>query len=170
MSPSAIETLADRLDVIDVCTRLHWCVDHRDWDGLDDLLDEQVSFPTPVELARPDFDPVDYYRGRSEIKAAYPGLLAGLITQHVITGHQVELEGDHAVCHAHAINVHVAEADPKHVMVHGNEYRFELNRKASGWRIHARQTRIRWRFGDEKHYDVDRRMQTWAAVVPATQS
>lgn len=162
MSQSAIDTVADRLDVVEVCTRLHWCVDHRDWDGLDDLLDEQISFPTPAELARPDFDPADYYRSRSEIKAAYPGLLAGVLTQHLITGHQVEIDGDRAVCRAHAVNVHIPEHDPKHVVAHGNEYRFDLIRRESGWRIHARQTWIRWRSGDETHYDVDRRTHSWA--------
>jgi hypothetical protein len=34
-------------------------VDHRDWDALDDLLDEQVSFPTPEGLAKLGFDPAN---------------------------------------------------------------------------------------------------------------
>jgi 3-phenylpropionate/cinnamic acid dioxygenase small subunit len=157
---------ADRLDVIDVCTRLHWCVDHRDWDALDELLDERVSFPTPVESQRPDFDPSHYVRNRSEVKASYPELLAGLTTQHLITGHRVELDGDRAVCHAHSVNVHVPEADPTRLVLHGNEYRFELRRTESGWRIVARQTRIVWRNGDESDYDVDVRLRRWAADLP----
>ena len=163
--------MADRLEIIEVCTRLHWCVDHRDWDGLDDLLADRVSFPTPAELAAPDFDPGRYRRSRAEVKEAYPRLLAGLITQHLIAGHQVELDGDRAVCRAHSINVHLPETDrgagdkSGGLVLHGNEYRFELVRTPIGWRIDGRQTWIRWRWGDEAHYDVDRRLFEWSGQV-----
>ena len=157
--------LADRLEIIEVCTRLHWCVDHRDWDGLDDLLADQVSFPTPAELSAPGFDPARYRRSRAEVKAAYPGLLAGLVTQHLIAGHQVELGGDRAVCRAHSINVHLPEGAGGDPVLHGNDYRFELARTAAGWRIDGRQTWIRWRWGDEAHYDVDRRLLEWSGQV-----
>jgi hypothetical protein len=161
-----LREVADRLEIIEVCTRLHWCVDHRDWDGLDDLLADQVSFPTPSELATPGFDPKRYRRSRAEVKAAYPGLLAGLITQHLIAGHQVELDGDRAVCRAHSINVHLPEESANGTLIlHGNEYRFELARTASGWRIDGRQTWIRWRSGDEAHYDVDQRLLEWSGQV-----
>lgn len=161
-----LREVADRLEIIEVCTRLHWCVDHRDWDGLDDLLADQVSFPTPAELATPDFDPARFRRSRAEVKAAYPGLLAGLVTQHLIAGHQVELDGDRAVCRAHAINVHLPEdAQNPELVLHGNEYRFELVRTITGWRIDGRQTWIRWRWGDEAHYDVDQRLREWSGRV-----
>jgi hypothetical protein len=161
-----LQEVSDRLEIIEVCTRLHWCVDHRDWDGLDDLLADQVSFPTPAEAAEPGFDPARYRRSRAEVKAAYPGLLAGLITQHLIAGHQVELDGDRAVCRAHSVNVHLPE-DAQHpeLVLHGNEYRFELARTRDGWRIDGRQTWIRWRWGDEAHYDVDRRLLEWSGQV-----
>jgi SnoaL-like domain len=170
-----LQELADRLEIIEVCTRLHWCVDHRDWDGLDDLLADHVSFPTPAEMTAPDFDPARYRRSRAEVKAAYPGLLSGLITQHLIAGHQVELDGDRAVCRAHAINVHLPDGGDGGdsgdsgkggaLVLHGNEYRFELARTAAGWRIDGRQTWIRWRWGDEAHYDVDRRLLEWSGQV-----
>jgi SnoaL-like domain len=161
-----LQEVSDRLEIIEVCTRLHWCVDHRDWDGLDDLLADQVSFPTPAEAAEPGFDPARYRRSRAEVKAAYPGLLAGLITQHLIAGHQVELDGDRAVCRAHSVNVHLPEhAQHPELVLHGNEYRFELARTRDGWRIDGRQTWIRWRWGDEAHYDVDRRLLEWSGQV-----
>jgi hypothetical protein len=174
-STATLRALADRLDVIEVCTRLHWCVDHRDWDGLDDLLADYVSFPTPAELAAPAFDPARFLRSRAEVKAAYPGLLGGLVTQHLIAGHQVELDGDRATCRAHAINVHQPEGDPGGpVILHGNEYRFVLERTRGhahgGWRISARQTWILWRSGDERHYDVDSRMRDWASRVRPAQA
>ena len=167
-----LQELADRLEIIEVCTRLHWCVDHRDWDGLDDLLADHVSFPTPAEMTAPGFDPARYRRSRAEVKAAYPGLLSGLITQHLLAGHQVELDGDRAVCRAHAINAHLPDGGEGGdsgkggaLVLHGNEYRFELARTAAGWRIDGRQTWIRWRWGDEARYDVDQRMREWSGQV-----
>jgi hypothetical protein len=50
-------------------------------------------------------------------------------------------------------------------VLHGNEYRFELARTAGGWRIDGRQTWIRWRWGDEAHYDVDGRLLEWSGRV-----
>jgi hypothetical protein len=161
-----LRALADRLDIIAVCTRYHWCVDHRDWGGLGDLLADYVSFPTPAEMSAPGFDPADYRRSRADITAAYPGLLGGVVTQHLVAGHQVELDGDRAVCLAHAINVHQPADQPGgQVVMHGNEYRFELERGGAGWRICARQQWIRWRAGDEAHYDVDARTRDWAGRV-----
>jgi hypothetical protein len=127
-----VQALADRLEIIEVCTRLHWCVDHR---------------------------------SRAEVKAAYPGLLSGLITQHLIAGHQVELDGDRAICRAHSINVHLpedGEGSPGRdsgrsgkdggLVLHGNEYRFELARTAVGWRIDGRQTWIRCPLKDQHQH------------------
>lgn len=157
--------LADRLDIIDVCTRWHWYVDHREWDAIAGLLDAEVSFPTPSESASPDFRPENYLRRREEIIAAYPALLAGLVTQHLIAGHQVSLDGDRAVCLAHSVNVHVPEHDAEGIVVHGNDYRFELRRAFDGWRVTGRQTSIRWRYGDEAHYAVDARMGAWSERI-----
>jgi hypothetical protein len=93
--------------------------------------------------------------------------LAGLLTQHVIAGHQVQLDGDRSVCRAHAINVHVPEAGLSQVISPGNEYRFELRRTESGWRICSRQRWIRWRSGNETDYDVDSRLGEWSQQVVA---
>jgi hypothetical protein len=42
--------------------------------------------------------------------------------------------------------------------------------RSRGWRISARQTWIRWRWGDETRYDVDRRLlQRADDVRPAEQ-
>lgn len=160
------EELSDRMEIVDVCTRLHWYVDHREWDHLDGVLAERVSFPTPAESEVDGFEASAYIRTREDIKAAYPVLLAGLVTQHLIAGHQVDLDGDQGVCRAHSINIHVPEDGPPNTIVaHGNEYRFELERTAEGWRICGRRTWIRWRSGDEAWHDVDGKMETWARSV-----
>jgi hypothetical protein len=160
---SSVHEVRDRLDIIEVCTRMHWIVDHKDWDALDTVLSERVSFPTFAEQEAPDFDPALHLRARDDIKAAYPALLGGLTTQHLIAGHQVELAGDRAVCRAHSINVHLAGGA---VLTHGNEYRFDLERTAVGWRICGRRTWIRWTIGDESIHDAPGKMEASVGGVP----
>jgi hypothetical protein len=169
------QQVTDRLDVTEVCTRLHWLVDHRRWDRLDEVLDDQVSMPTIEEQSsEPEFDPTKYVRSLDEIKEMYPRLLDGLTTQHLIAGHQVTLDGDRAVCLAHSINVHVSdggsEVGGQEVVTHGNEYRFELVRTDRGWRICGRQTWITWSAGDKEIHDVRRKQSEWVGALHANRA
>jgi hypothetical protein len=185
--------IADRLEIIEVCTRTHWCYDHQDWDGLDFLFADAVSMPTLAQADSPGFDLGTYLDGylfsREELKRALSSVQAGLITQHLIAGHQVTVEGDTAICLAHSVNVHLASglvpgvasvaggsgsgesgsgasgsgaSDSGHGLVaHGNDYRFDLLRTADGWRIRGWVPRIRWGYGDEASYDADARQAAW---------
>jgi hypothetical protein len=107
-----LDAIADRLEIIEVCTRTHWCYDHQDWDGLDFLFADAVSMPTLAQAGSTGFDLDTYLDGylfsREELKRALSSVQAGLITQHLIAGHQVALEGDTAVCLAHSVNIHLA--------------------------------------------------------------
>ena len=172
-------TIADRLEIIEVCTRTHWCVDHEDWDGLDALFADPVSMPTLAEAGSPGFDVGSYLDGylfsRAELKRAIRSVRTGLITQHLIAGHQVTLDGDTAVCLAHSVNIHLPSSaaasvpasvsgppDPGGGLVaHGNDYRFDLQRTADGWRIRGWVPRIRWSYGDETSYDAVGRQAAW---------
>jgi hypothetical protein len=171
--------IADRLEIIEVCTRVHWCYDHRDWNGLDSLFADTVSMPTLAQAGSAGFDLDGYLDGylysREELKRALSSVAAGLITQHLITGHQVTLGGDAAVCAAHSVNVHLASqlasglgstAGPssgsgRGLVAHGNDYRFDLLRTADGWRIRGWVPRIRWGYGDEASYDANARQAAW---------
>jgi hypothetical protein len=180
--------IADRLEIIEVCTRTHWCYDHQDWDGLDFLFADAVSMPTLAQADSPGFDLETYLDGylfsREELKRALSSVRAGLITQHLVAGHQVTVEGGTAVCLAHSVNIHlasglasgVASADGASdsgapgsgapgsghgLVAHGNDYRFDLLRTADGWRIRGWVPRIRWGYGDEASYDADARQAAW---------
>jgi hypothetical protein len=175
--------IADRLEIIEVCTRVHWCYDHQDWDGLDFLFADSVSMPTLAQAGSAGFDLSSYLDGylfsREELKLALSSVRARLITQHLIAGHQVTLEGDAAVCVAHSVNVHLASrlasgaasvagasesgaSESGHGLVaHGNDYRFDLVRTADGWRIRGWVPRIRWGYGDEASYDANARQAAW---------
>jgi hypothetical protein len=165
--------IADRLEIIEVCTRVHWCYDHQDWDGLDSLFADAVSMPTLAQAGAPGFDLDRYLDGylfsREELKQALSTVAAGLITQHLIAGHQATLAGDTAVCLAHSVNIHLASRasgsgaseSGRGLVAHGNDYRFDLLRTADGWRIRGWVPRIRWGYGDDASYDADARQAAW---------
>ena len=187
-----LRAIADRLEIIEVCTRVHWCYDHQDWDALDALFGDPVSMPTLAQAGEPGFDPgryLDHYLfTRAELKRALGSVRNGLVTQHLIAGHQVTLDRDRAVCLAHSINIHLpsrAEAgsassgtapdgglvgDPGGGLVggpggglvaHGNDYRFDLVRTDDGWRIRGWVPRIRWDYGDHGGYDAAAKQAAW---------
>ena len=158
--------VADKLKIIEVCTRVHWCYDHQQWDGLDALFDGTVSMPTLAQAASPGFDAERYLDEflftRDELKRALGAVREGLTTQHLIAGHQVTLNGDRAVCLAHSVNIHLPLSGTGGGLVaHGNDYRFDLLRAAEGWRIRGWVPRIRWSHGDEASYDATAAQAAW---------
>ncbi|MGD0700883.1 MAG: nuclear transport factor 2 family protein [Trebonia sp.] len=161
--------VADKLEIIEVCTRVHWCYDHQQWDGLDALFDDTVSMPTLAQAASPGFAVEryldDYLFTRDELKRALGSVRQGLTTQHLIAGHQVTLDGDRAACLAHSVNIHLPSATASghggNLVAHGNDYRFDLLRTAGGWRIRGWIPRIRWSYGDEASYDATAKQAAW---------
>lgn len=164
---AALTAVADKLEIIEVCTRVHWCYDHEDWDGLDSLFAGTVSMPTLAQVADPGFDADSYLSHylftHEEVKRALSSVKQGLITQHLITGHQVTLHGNKAVCRAHSVNVHMQAQDQASgdLILHGNEYRFDLAHTADGWRIRGWIPQVRWARGDDRSYDVAAKQAAW---------
>jgi hypothetical protein len=157
-----LAAVADKLEITEVCTRVHWSYDHEDWDALDGLFAGTVSMPTLAQASEPGFD-VDGYLSRflfhrEELKRALRTVKTGLVTQHLVAGHHVSLGANKAVCRAHSINVHLTEAG---IVQHGNEYRFDLIRTAEGWRIRGWIPWLRWSHGDSSGYDVAARQAAW---------
>jgi hypothetical protein len=158
-----LAVISDKLEIIEVCTRVHWCYDHQQWDGLDALFSDVVAMPTLAQAASAGFDVGryldEYLFSRDELKRALSSVKDGLITQHLIAGHQITLDGDRAVCLAHSINVHLASG--RDLVAHGNDYRFDLVRTGGGWRIRGWVPRIRWSHGDEASYDAGAKQAAW---------
>jgi hypothetical protein len=161
-SLAGLAAVADKLEIIEVCTRVHWSYDHEDWDALDGLFAATVSMPTLAQASEHGFDPEGYLSHylftREDVKRALRAVKTGLVTQHLIAGHQVTLHGNRAVCLAHSINVHLPDGD---TVLHGNEYRFDLTRTAEGWRIRGWVPRIRWSHGDGSSYNAAARQAAW---------
>jgi hypothetical protein len=158
------EDAADKLEIIELCTVKHWIYDHDAWSEYDEVFADVVSFPGAAAV---DSDSDSYLQShliaRDELKTALQGFKAGLITQHLITGHRVQIDGDTAVCRAHSINVHLpaANAEDDALLAKGNDYRFDCIRTDSGWRIRGFIATTRWTWGNTESHDANTKMRTW---------
>ncbi|MFC4907359.1 nuclear transport factor 2 family protein [Actinomadura gamaensis] len=137
---------ADRLDVADICTRMGWHADRREWDLLQGLFADRVILDyTSLNGGEPaDLTP-------AQIVGGWRGVLGGFdATQHLIAGHLVTVEGDTAVCTANFQAVHrLANPHGSPLWTLGGTYRFGLVRTADGWRINALTMTATWADGNQ---------------------
>lgn len=136
-----------RTAIVDVTTRMAWLADRRDWDALVGVFAEQVQLDytsltggKPAKLAPAD------------IVAGWRRGLDGLdATQHLISNHLVDIDGDRAVATAQFQATHVLanpHGDP--VWTLGGHYRFGLARGGDGWRIDALTMTVTWATGNQQ--------------------
>ncbi|WP_375476332.1 nuclear transport factor 2 family protein [uncultured Jatrophihabitans sp.] len=162
-----LRELADRIEIVDLCQRPHWAYDHDSWDDLDEVFTDPLSMPTLAQASEPGFDPSDYLGRflvtRDEVKAGMKMFKTGLLTQHLVAGHHVDLRGDAAVCRAHSVNIHFPadRVTDETLLAHGNEYRFDCIRTPVGWRIRGWVPMLRWSYGNETSHDVAAKQQGW---------
>lgn len=158
------EEAADKLEIIELCTVKHWIYDHDNWPEYDDVFTDPVAFAGAATVD-PDSDSYlsDHLITREELKLALQGFKAGLTTQHLITGHRVQIDGDTAVCRAHSINVHLPTGTAMNdaVLAKGNDYRFDCIRTVAGWRIRGFIGTTRWTWGNPESHNADAKMRAW---------
>jgi len=96
MPEDPVQQLADRLDVVETCTRMAWLADRRDWAALVELFTDDVDLDyTSLTGGEPARLP------RRQVVDAWAAALGGLAaTQHLVAGHLVTLDGDSAACTA----------------------------------------------------------------------
>ena len=138
----AIQTLADRLAIIEATMRMAWHADRREWDQLEVLLDySSLNGGEPATLPR------------AQIIGSWASVLGALdATQHLVSNHLVAIDGDTAVCTAAFQATHV-RCNPHGgpVWTLGGHYRFELARTAAGgWRITGVEMIADWASGNQR--------------------
>ena len=142
-----MSSVEERTAIVDVTTRMAWLADRRDWDALAGVFAEQVQLDytsltggEPATLAAAD------------IVAGWRRGLGGLdATQHLVSNHLVDIEGDRAVATAQFQATHVLanpHGDP--VWTLGGRYRFGLVRGGDGWRIDAVTMTVTWATGNQQ--------------------
>ena len=68
---------------------------------------------------------------------------------HLITGHVISLDGDHATCTANMQGVHVfANASGGPMWTVGGRHDYRLKRTADGWRIAGWTFTLQWAAGN----------------------
>ncbi|MFD4138596.1 MULTISPECIES: nuclear transport factor 2 family protein [unclassified Streptomyces] len=140
--------LRDRLDITEVCTRMCWHTDKREWDSLrssvfaEKVLVDYTSLNggESAEMAADD------------LIEAWRALLSHLTsTQHLLTNHLVRVSGDTAVAMADFLATHLlpgALGGPLWTL--GGHYRFTLRRTPSGWRIDGLTMTADWADGNRQ--------------------
>lgn len=80
----------DDKDIRTTLTRMAWCEDRHDWGGLDQVLDDAV------ETEYVSFGSGSVVLSRAEFVANWRGGLEGTASQHILTGIDVDVDGDTA--------------------------------------------------------------------------
>ncbi|MGC0330326.1 ketosteroid isomerase-like protein [Streptomyces sp. SAI-170] len=142
-----MSSVADRLDVIDTCTRMAWHTDSRDWEKLGETFADEIRLDyTSLNGGEP------FTIARKDLVAAWSGLLGAFTaTQHILSNFLAEVSGDTAVVTAMFQATHRMPSD------HGGplwtlagKYRFGLTRTPSGWQIDDVVMTVLWADGNQQ--------------------
>lgn len=133
--------LLDEQRIVDVAVRYCWALDTRNWAGLDTVFAPDAT----AKLASRSV-----LEGLDAIVRRCTAVLSPLdASQHLVSTHQVHLDGDRAThrCNLHAQHVRAAaEGGPNYVV--GGRYEDDLVRTAEGWRIRHRRLVVLWTEGN----------------------
>ncbi|MGV9771592.1 nuclear transport factor 2 family protein [Streptosporangium sp. NPDC003464] len=136
----------DRLAIIEVCTRMGWHADQREWDRLRTIFSDTVTLDyTSLNGGEPaTLTP-------EQIVGAWSVVLGGFdATQHLITNHLVAVDGDTAVCTASFQATHrLANPFGSPLWTLGGTYRFDLVRADGDWRISGVVMTATWADGNK---------------------
>jgi len=137
MKPS----VEDQLDITNVTIAYTWALDTKNYDGLDQVLlaDATADLASPTTL-----------QGVDAIKARIARTLDPLDdSQHIVSNHQIDVDGDEATCRCYLHAQHVrrgVEGGENYVI--GGRYEDRLVRTRDGWRIAYRKLVSMWREGN----------------------
>lgn len=132
MDQKKLQQLYDRMEIIDTMNRYATSVDTRDWDLFltcytDEMIADMVSvgFEKPMTLPATDFLAI--------IRQAVSPFDS---TQHLISNHVIDIDGDGATCVCYLQAQHFSQDDTgPHSLLIGGYYSNSLIRTKAGWRI-----------------------------------
>lgn len=132
-------TADDRQAIIDLTVTYCWALDTKDWDRLDDVFVPEAT----ANLGGTSHVGLDDIRERiSTTLERFDD------SQHMVSNHQVHVEGDEATCRCYLQAQHVngGPLDGRSYTV-GGRYEDRLVRTADGWRIAHRDLVMMWTDG-----------------------
>ena len=129
----------DRRAIIDLTVAYCWALDTADWGRLAEVFVPDAT----ANLGGSDHDGLPDIVGRiTTALGRYSD------SQHMVTNHEVEVDGDEATCRCYlqAQHVHGDPLDGRNYAV-GGRYEDRLVRTADGWRIAHRDLIVMWTAG-----------------------
>jgi len=139
--PAELQRLLDEEAIVAVAVRYCWALDTRDWGALREVFLPDATANLANETVLVGLDAI-----AERCSAALTPLDD---SQHIVSTHQVVVDGDTAThrCYLHAQHVrHSAEGGANYVV--GGRYEDRLVRTAEGWRIAHRDLIMMWTEGD----------------------
>ena len=135
MTTGTLEQMLDEKAIVDLTIAYAWALDGNDYERLRD-----VFVPEAFAMLGKECHGID------EIIARVDAALTDLDqSQHIVSNHQVEVDGDSATCRCYFQAQHTYGG--ANFIVAGR-YLDELRRTADGWRIVHRVLKPDWREGD----------------------
>jgi hypothetical protein len=137
MTLNLASTEADRAAIVQLTIDYCWALDTASWDDLRNVFTPDVV----ADLGAGGQRGVDEIIGRVS-KALAPPMDE---SQHMVTNHQVVIDGDRAECRCQLQAQHVRHrADGDLLYTVGGRYEDQLTRTADGWRISQRRLVVVW--------------------------
>lgn len=146
------QELLDRAAISDVVTRMGWCLDRRDWDGLKRLFTERVHTDyTALWGGEPQEATVDELLA-TDRQGSWRRTMDGLeATQHLITNILVDVDGNEADATANVVGVHrLVNPHGSPLWTVGGTYEFRLVRNGNTWLIQRITQHITWVEGNQQ--------------------
>jgi len=144
---SNLEQLLDRAAITDLVNRYATGLDRRDWKLLRSIFADEIDMEyTSVGIKAGRYS-ADRWVRSSEV------LFAGFgPTQHTLTNHAIDLNGDtaHCVMYMRAEHFIVEDAPRDNCWTIGGYYRVDLKRSTEGWKIHAMGLHVTWQTGNRE--------------------
>lgn len=147
---STVRRLADRAEIGEVLARYASSIDLRDWARLESCLTPDVTT---------DYGELGRHTNREHVVRSISGTLPGFdATHHMITNHEIAIDGDTARTRAYLNVIHYLSgfAGGDHVTLRGH-YEHEWVRTPDGWRIRRLVLTTTWREGDLSLFHEARR-------------
>ena len=136
MTEGQIDQLVEKQKIIDLTIAYTWIIDHGPRDNLKEIFTDDAVFIIDVR----------HLNGIDEIMGKIERTLGGLsASQHIISNHQVMVDGKNATCscYLHAQHtLHGTEGGDNYVMA--GRYIDKLSQVDDEWRITERQLILDW--------------------------
>ncbi len=144
MTELTLQTLLDRAEISDVIHRYAMAIDTRDWKLF------RTCFTDDVVADATSFIPDLVVTGADEWVAWVAAGINGLdATQHIITNHAHDIEGDSAKCSSYMHAQHVLKNDlgSDQYLLAGH-YNYHMARTPDGWKIKSYVVTVSWASGN----------------------